>query len=315
MKAAFKILLRVGITALLLFLVLHKVDFDKILHILRNANMGFLWAAFFCNILLFLLCAMRWHYLLLDHGIKVNYFHTVLYYLIGFFYNNFLPTVIGGGVVRAFYAGKRNNKTKQAFSSMLVETIIGGWTLILYSIVMAVLWLSGHRKIILSILVIFIGATIAIFLFFERRFMGKFRGIVEKIKVFNLGEQLKELYNEMYFYKTKKGSIIKVIIISFGMQSLLGVMNFFIGLALGFKIPFMSYMVYPAIIGVITALPITINGLGLREWGYKVFFHFNGLSGEQAITLSLVFWFIGVIASFLGAIAFLFVKFEKQQEK
>lgn len=321
MKSAFKILLRISVTVLLLLLVFHKVDFNKIVNILKNANVGFFWMSLLCYVVICFLSALRWHYLLLDHNVKVSYFHTLAYYLIGFFYNNFLPTVIGGGVVRAFYGGRNNNKTRQAFSSMLVEIIIGGWALIFYSIVMTAFWVNGplnlHRKIILIILGIFIVATFAIFLFFERKFMGKFRAVVEKIKIFNIGEHLKNVYNEMYFYKKKKKSIFKVFVLSFIMQSVVGVMNLFVGLAFGFKppLPIMSYMVYPAVIGVITTIPITINGLGLREWGYKFFFHLNGLTGEQAVILSLMFWFIGVVGSLLGAVAFLFVKLEKQSSK
>lgn len=195
MRPVFKILLRIFVTIFLLYLVLHKVDFQKISHLLKNANIGLFWATLLCYIVVYVLCALRWHWLLYEQDVKISYFRTLAYYIIGFFYNNFLPTVIGGGVVRAFYAG-RNNKNRQAFSSMLVEIIIGGWTLFLYTLVMCVLWNNSplNRSIILSMFVVFIGVSLALYLFFEPRFMQKFRIIVEKIRIFDLGERLKSLY-------------------------------------------------------------------------------------------------------------------------
>lgn len=310
MKSLFKIALRLIITCLLLYLVLRRIDFDNIFNLLKNANMGFLWAAFCGYIVVYSLCALRWHWLLYEHNIKISYARTLAYYLIGFFYNNFLPTVIGGGVVRAFYAG-RNGKNHEAFSSMLVEIIIGGWTLIFYTLVVSVLWDSSlmNRNIILSMFAVFIVVSIGLYLFFEPKFMQKFRILIDKVRIFNLGDRLKNLYNAMCIYKDKKFSIVRVIAASFLLQIIIGVINLFIGLALGFKLPVMSYMTYPAIIGIITTIPITINGLGVREWGYKFFFsHLSGLTLEQAVILSLLFWFIGVISSLIGGIIFPFVK-------
>lgn len=313
MRPVFKILLRIFVTALLLYLVLHKIDFQKIFHILKNANIKLLWAVLLCYVIVYCLCAMRWHWLLYEQGVKITYLRTLAYYLIGFFYNNFLPTVIGGGVVRAFYAG-RNNKNRQAFSAMLVEIIIGGWALVFYTIVMCVLWKNSplNRSIILSLFAVFIVASVALYLFFERRFMQKFRVLLEKIQMFNLGERLKSLYSAICFYKDKRFSIIKVVITSLLLQVVIGIINLLIGIALGFKLPVMSYMVYPAIIGLITTIPITMNGIGLREWGYKFFFsHLSGVTVEQAIILSLLFWSSGVISSIIGGVIFPFVKTHK----
>lgn len=310
MKRFLNIVLRIGITAFLLWLISREIDFQEIVYILGKANRGIFLTTFLWFGIMALLCAWRWHILLLDHNVKITYFRTLAYYFIGYFYNNFLPTVIGGGAIRAFYVGKVTGKNKEAFSSMLTEIIIGGWALTIYALVSYLLWFRiGAPKVIVGALLgAFVLVSIALYLFFERDFTRKFKGLVEKIQILNIGNRLKELYETMYFYKDKQFSLLKIALLSLILQFIIGLMNFSIGSSLGYKAPFMSYIVYPAIIGVITTVPITINGLGLREWGYRFFFARVGLSVEQAIILSLLFWFVGVIGSLIGGIIFPLMK-------
>ena len=60
-----------------------------------------------------------------------------------------------------------------------------------------------------------------------------------------------------------------------------------------------------------TTIPLTINGLGIREWGYRFFFAQVGLSSTETVTLSLLFYIVGVIGSLAGGIIFPFMKFSE----
>ena len=317
MKNILKTIIRLAITGIVLFLVFRKVNFIDILELLKGVNIGIFLLSFVAYGIMVLLCAIRWRELLKVQQIDIPYSHTLTYYLIGFFYNNILPTVVGGGVVRALYVGRAKQKNKEAFSSMLVEIVIGGWALIMFALITLFFWFKSFSlyHLILPLFGIFIFSTLLLCLFFERGFMRKIKLLTDKIKLFGLNTKLKGLYEALYLYKDKKLQIIEAVLLSFGIQTIIALMNFLIGLSLGFRLPLMSYIVYPVIIGLITAIPITINGLGIREWAYRIFFAQVGLNPSQAVTFSMLFYFVGVIGSLLGGIVFLFVKFPEVKNK
>lgn len=310
MRKVLNVAIRIIISGAILFFVLRKVDFTEILELLKGANISIFLLSFVGYGVMVALCAMRWQKLLVVQNIVIPYKRTLAYYLIGFFYNNILPTTIGGGIVRALYAGRPNQRNKEAFSSVLAELTFGMWSLIVFTLIASLFWLKfiSFHYVILPLFAVLVFTSIILYLFFERGFMKKFKVITNKIKIFGLSDKIKEFYEALYLYRDKKLQIIETCLLSFGIQIMAGIMNLLIGISLGFKLPIMSYVLYPVIIGLLTTIPITINGIGVREWGYKFLFAQVGLTSSHAVTLSLLFYFVGVIGSLSGGIIFPFVK-------
>ncbi|MEL6824271.1 MAG: lysylphosphatidylglycerol synthase transmembrane domain-containing protein [Calditrichota bacterium] len=123
-KVAFN-LLRYGVSIGLLGYLIYLADIDKILKALRQADANWLALAllvFSCSVFLI---ARRWHVLLGGVGIQVPYGSLLRYYLIGYFFNNFLPTTIGGDVSRAYNLAQHTDKKADSIASVLMERILG----------------------------------------------------------------------------------------------------------------------------------------------------------------------------------------------
>lgn len=315
MKKTLQIFLRIVVSGGLLFLLLHRIDFVKIMTLLKGVNIPIFLLSFGAYFLLVLTSTLRWHFLLLAQDVKLPFGRTLGYYLIGFFFNNFLPAAIGGGVIRASYAGKNTNKNKESFAAMFTELVVGFIGLLIFTSVLLVFFLNGkiEKIVLLSIVVGLFLIVIFGILFFQKALMSRFKNIVEKIRFWGLAEKIKRFYNVLYSYKEKKGSLITGILFSFGVQFFLGLMVLFIGKALGFSIPLISYILYTSIVSILMMAPITINGLGIREWGFRFFFANVGLSSSEAVVLSLLFFFVGIIGSLSGAVIFPFMKLSKRR--
>jgi uncharacterized protein (TIRG00374 family) len=311
MKKAARSIIRIAISGAILYFVLKKVNFAEVAGLLKQANVGLLLAALGLYGVMVMLCALRWGKLLKVQGVELSYRRTLAYYFIGFFYNNILPTTVGGAVVRALYAGKEGGKNNEAYSSTLVELIVGGWALVAFALIASLLWFRflPFYRLVLPVCLAFVLATLVVYLFFHRGFMRNFKIIIDRIRIFGIGDKIKEFYKAIYIYRDKKALMVEAVLLSLVIQLIMTFTNMLIGVSLGFKLPFMSYMIYPVIIGLITTIPITLNGLGLREWGYGYFFTQVGLTGSQAVTLSLLFYLVGLIGSLAGAVVLPFVKF------
>jgi hypothetical protein len=309
MKKFINIGIRIVISGGILVFVLNKIEFKEVLKFLQGMNYLLLGGAFLVYWGMVCVSAFRWYRLIKLQQVKLSYWRVLLYYFIGFFYNNILPTTIGCGVVRAFYAGRIKQKQKETFSSMCVELAIGGWGLILFALITSIIWFKGiPKEIFLGVVGGTIFSSLVIIVFFERKIMRIIKKGLDKIKLKKISEKLKEFYEALYVYKDNKWKLGETVLLSFVVQMLIGVMNILIGKALGLKLPVMSYIVYSVIIGLLTTLPITINGIGLREWGYQVLFGYVGLGSEGALTLAFLFYIVGVIGSLVGGIMVPFVK-------
>lgn len=218
--------------------------------------------------------------------------------MIGSFFNTFLPGIIGGDTVKGFYLYKLTGKGNLTLSSIFMDRYLGFAVLIMIGIIAYPL---GYKY--------FHGSRIAwvlpfIFLSF----------IVASLMVFGLrlGNRVKilsGLYDYFHEYRNQKDIIVKALILSVFIQ----VSGFFavyiLALGIGHHIPFLAVMIFLPLIILITMLPISISGLGVRESAFVLFFGFIGIKPEAATAISLS-WFVTVSAgSLMGLVEY--IKYKK----
>ncbi|MCK4256851.1 flippase-like domain-containing protein, partial [candidate division WOR-3 bacterium] len=116
---------RIVISLLLLLFLFYKLDLQDVKPLIKAADISFLILSFIGYILLLLFSTMRWWLLLNVQGVKLPFIRVFGYYITGMFFNNFLPPTIGGGTVRAIFAGRDTGKNKESFASMTCELLLG----------------------------------------------------------------------------------------------------------------------------------------------------------------------------------------------
>ena len=109
-------------------------------------------------------------------------------------------------------------------------------------------------------------------------------------------------------YRAKWRAIPIAILLSFGIHLLQSWLHVYLGRALGIEVPF-SYcvIVYP-LVGTFSALPVSLNGIGLREGGYLFMLQLIGVSSETAIAFGLLLFLTIAVDSLIGGVIFLLQK-------
>ncbi|HTP40813.1 MAG TPA: lysylphosphatidylglycerol synthase transmembrane domain-containing protein, partial [Nitrospiria bacterium] len=107
------LIVRVGVSLLLLSLLFLKIEPARVTQILGGADLPLVLGCFFAYILLFLLLAYRWQVLLNVLSLNIPLRQLYGTYLIGVFFNNFLPTTIGGDMVRGLDLYRHTKKGKE----------------------------------------------------------------------------------------------------------------------------------------------------------------------------------------------------------
>ena len=87
-------------------------------------------------------------------------------------------------------------------------------------------------------------------------------------------------------------------------QAMLAVCQYLLALGLGLHLSVSMFLLIVPISGVLASLPVTLNGLGLRETAYLFLFGMAGLGRDEAIALGLLYFLATMIGGLFGVIAF-----------
>ena len=287
--------MKLVISSGLLYFVLSKAGADKVLSIIKAINpFAFILAIFIYFVSLYI-STMRWRLLLPEEFKKKKLFS---FYLIGSFFNTFLPGIIGGDAVKTYYLYKEINSGSLSLSSVFMDRYIGFVSLMIMGLTSYVIGFNYLKGSIIEWLlpVIILAFLIGSFVLFGLRF-GK------KVRV------LSQFYAYFDNYRNQKTLITKTLLLSFVVQSLSTISIYVITLGLGQHISLIYFFIFFPIIVTISTLPISISGIGIREGSFVLLFGLVGIKPEMATAMSFA-WFLSCAVGGLAGL-FEYLKLKK----
>ncbi len=231
---------------------------------------------------------------------NTKYSRLVSLYFIGYFFNTFLPGRVGGEIVKTFYLYRDIREGIVSIVSVFIDKYLGFCAMIVISFIAFIFGYSYFKdtKIESFIPVIFGIFIIANFVFWKVNW-GKIKG-------------MGSFYIYIMEYKTKKSIIRKGLLLSLIIQ-LMSVMEIYlVSLAIGVTVPAIYFFIFVPIINAVTAIPITIAGLGVREVGFaalfNMFFTKLGVTSHEAVSISLLSFAAMVLVNLIGGVEYLRIK-------
>jgi uncharacterized membrane protein YbhN (UPF0104 family) len=280
-------ILKFAISFGMLYYVLSKTGAEKVFQIIKTINPVAFAAAVFIYLISVYIAAIRWR-LLLPQEFKTKRLFS--FALIGSFFNTFLPGIIGGDAVKTYYLYKEINSGSMSLSSVFMDRYIGFLSLMfiaLCSFVFGFRYISG-TFIEWLLPAIILGFIIASVMLFGLR-LGK------KIKL------VSDFYDYFDQHKNQRPLITKTFFLSIAIQTMSILSMYVIALGLGQQASIIYYFIFFPIITVVSTLPISISGLGVREGSFVLLFGIIGISPEMATAMSLA-WFISIACGGLAGL-------------
>jgi len=304
-KLYFCLRLIVGLS--LILFILSKVEWDEFISVVTRINPIYIYITvtlfFFPGVWL---SVLKWKQLLLVHNIDKSFKQLYLYYLIGTFYNNFLPTAIGGDISRVVYLNRGINKPAEITASIFVERLTGGIALVFLTLLSAIFersFIFEHLSILYAIVLLFI-VMIGVFLSYKS---GVFQKCVCGFKFLpNVKAKIIGFYDAIYYYKHNKKVLWVAFLLSI-MFILLGTLSTYLYfLSIAIKIPVFKLLLIYTIVQLLGLLPISINSLGVTEGSYIILFGLIGISSIDALTVALLGRVLLMLVSLSGGVVFIF---------
>jgi hypothetical protein len=302
--------LKVGVTlALYAILFLYTIDLDAFWARLQEARLA--WVAL--GIVVYAagqwLSAWRWWILLRPVDLQVPYLRMVAFYFIGMFFNFFLPTIVGGDAVKAILLSRETGAPARSTMSVFMERNVG--LLALLTIATAAAWIAppvavkGISLLHLALLLFggFIAANVVLA---DRRAYRFVDYLVALTPLGRIRSKAASLYDAVVPYRAQawRGVIAAAIAQSFLFQAIVILVVFLNARALALDVPVAAIAVFVPLISLAGMLPISVNGLGIREVLYVLLFGRIGVPADVAFTLSVLYTAVTFGASLPGGIVY-----------
>lgn len=261
---------------------------------------------FLLGLLLFLVAisisSLRLKLIIEAQEIPVTFKESISLIFIGYFFNNFLPTSIGGDVVKAYYLSHKTDNKAGSYASVFVDRVVGLVTMIFMAFIALFFVKEGVVDNTIKYIVYFItlGSIVVLVFMTNRRLASKFSFMLFLVRP--IEEKLRKLYETMHRYQYKKNLMWKSFGISFVSQIMFFISLGVVAVSIGSRIPMKDLFIKMPIVSMMSLLP-SINGLGLRE-GSTVALFGPLIGQDRAFAVSIMWLLILLCISVIGGIIY-----------
>ncbi|MFT4571588.1 MAG: uncharacterized membrane protein YbhN (UPF0104 family) [Candidatus Binatia bacterium] len=234
--------------------------------------------------------AYRWYFIAHSVGFAHHLTEMTRYYFIGMFFNLFGPSTLGGDVVRGLYLGERDGRRLIALNTVLFDRLSG--LAMLVAVAMLALAAFGRFDLPWSVVAITfaVGIGMAIGWFVIPPVVRRFLPPSSRIRVL--------IEKDLDSFWRDRGLLFRAAWVSAGFHVLQVLALIVLGAAVGMDVDWRYYFIFHPLVTILSALPISLAGLGIREMGYLWFLERQGVDHATAVAFGLG-WFVVLTASSL----------------
>ncbi len=295
-------LVRWGGSAAMLALLFTALPFGDIAAAIRSVPPAVWPAALLAYMTLHLVGVVKWRLLVNTAGAGLSFRTAARAYYMGLFGNTFLPSIVGGDVVRAGVALRASRSKSGLVLGSLIDRLLDILGLAAVAGIGALLSpraLDGQsRRIFLTLgallTVAAIGGLVVLAVVPVRRFPWKVRRTLVQVR------------RAVRATIQRPQALVQAFVLGMLLQTLLTVLNWWLGRVIGIEIPLYVWLFVWPLAKIAGLLPLTQNGIGVREAAQAVLFAPFGVSAAKAVATGLVFEVVIISGGLLGgALAFL----------
>lgn len=301
MKASGSFYLRLAVTAVCYAVLLWRADLGLLAHALARMD----WIPYLLALALLgsgqALSALKWKLLAGCVGIVMTWLRAFRFYLIGMFFHHFMPTAIGGDIVRILIVSRSGIESPRVTSSVFMERDTGLISMLV--IASAAAWYAGLSLNGIPYFIPFICALAAAIAANIILFAGIRPHWLERVPL--AGSWLRDGVVQIGSYKTAHGTLAVALVMSAIYQITVITKHYLYARAIGPEIPYTYFLVFVPVISVAGMLPISLNGLGVREATMVALYTSVGATQEQALSMGILHLSLLMLSAIPGGVLYL----------
>jgi glycosyltransferase 2 family protein len=303
-SSSLQLLCKIVITIAVFWLVFHEVDLGGMVEIVRNQNHAILLAVVAVSTIHIYIGPLRWQIILVallgGKDKALSLFSLIRIYYISLFFNCCMPGAVGGDVVRVWLAKSQEIPLSICVNSVIIDRMMALLALVMVVILtmpMLAATVGFDATPILPVLV-----TLAIaglwFLLKADRLLARFNHLSAVQWFLNLLMGIRLILRKPLVF-------ISVLVLAIAMQFVFSLSAWLLAQSLSINMTLLQSITLMPIVLLVTMLPISIGGWGVREVGIIGMLGLIGVPKASALILSLQLGFIAVLVSLPASILWL----------
>ncbi|MBY0430816.1 MAG: flippase-like domain-containing protein [Rhodospirillales bacterium] len=301
LKRSLPWLLKGGLSAALIWFLLYKLDMAAAVRQAALIPPAMLVLVLAMILLQILMGAVRWRAVMGAIGPTLSSGKTIAVYFIGVFFNLALPSSVGGDAVRMWKARQAGLSLTGAVHSVVLERIVTVFSLLLLVVATQPLLLNRLEHVpgawVFPLLTLGGLAGIILLMVLDRVPTRYYRWKLVRAAAEFAGDTRRLFLNPRHATLTLSIALLAHINLSLA--------HYVLAVGLHIPVSIIDCMVLVPPVTLITTLPISVGGWGVREGAMVVAFGFVGVPAESALVLSVLFGIINVVACLPGGIVWL----------
>jgi uncharacterized protein (TIRG00374 family) len=299
---------KIGVSIALLAYLFSTTDMGALEERVRAADLLDLTVAVACYATMLALAAWRWQLLLRALGWFAPLRHLTASYLVATFFNNFLPSNIGGDIVRVRDGSKVTGSTMSSLAVVGIDRILGFGALYVLAALAFLLappalrGLAGARAVLLGLALVFAGLA---YVFFRPGTARQLMTVTRLASIDWIREPFEVVQGAVHGYRERMGAVWLAGTASLALQAVVVLYYLAVAWALGISLEARAAFLMVPLCTLLQAVPISFNGWGLREGLFALYFAQVGLPREGALAFSLVGAGLIVLLSLSGAVVWM----------
>ncbi|MCP3934069.1 MAG: flippase-like domain-containing protein [Actinomycetia bacterium] len=250
------------------------------------------------------LAALRWRRVLETLSHRPSLYRLVILNLAGHFVSNFLPTTVGGDVLRVRRLGRRLGDFPRCFASVVIERLTGWVVLPILSLSAFVInpglgRLGAGSRTAIGMAIVTLVVLLLILSVAEHPRIGRRLEGTGNIRV-----TLSGLHLGLGEFRRQPRAVVNLVTVGVFYQLSLIAATAMAAEAVGIDVSPTAWLAFAPAVLIAQVLPLSIGGLGLREGALVLFLGPLGVSDADAILLGLILYAINLAVSLLGAPSF-----------
>jgi uncharacterized protein (TIRG00374 family) len=299
------LLAKLAVSAALLIYLLSSTDLPALYRRVRGGDTVLLAAAVALYTVILIISTWRWRVLLRAQGFEAPLRRLSASYLVATFFNNFLPSNIGGDVVRVRDSSALTGSTTTSIAIIAIDRILGLGALYLLAVVAYALGgpslrgLAGATPALVLLGVLF--AMLA-YVFFRPGTARRLLAASGLSRIEWVRTQFETVQAAVHVYRGQLAAVWTAFAASVALQALVVVYYFDVAHSLRIPLPLSASFLIVPLCSLVQTVPVSFNGWGIRESVFLLYFKQLGLPAESALAFSLVGASLIVLLSLSGAV-------------
>jgi len=307
MKGKIAALIKTVVTGLLFYLLFKKVDFRDFGAALKNARLDLLFGSFALLWVAHYICIFRWRMLMRPLMPVFSILRLFQIYCIGLFFNLAFPTAVGGDVVKMYYAGKPTRHYAQSFAATFLDRDSGMLAMMLIACIGTFLLPATSSDLPIALIVwasfgAFVAANVIIFMPVLHRLLTK---MLHAIHLPKLATRVDAISSAFQIMAKHPGILFDSLLISLVNQLLVCVISWVAAEALHIHVSFLYFVVFIPVTTLITMIPVSLSGMGLREYAFVTLFSAIGVAPASSLAFALLSSAMIILSAVPGGIIYM----------